>query len=56
MVRVMEYFEKNCHHNKEEELRFREESAEKIMLLRVFIGRGVDLEERLKRMRKSSSF
>ena len=39
---------------KEEELKFGEESAEKIRMLGVFIGRGVDMEERLKRIRKSS--
>ena len=54
MVRVMECFEEKCHPDKEEELRFGEESAEKIRMLGVFIGRGVDVEERLKRMRKSS--
>ena len=54
MVRVMECFEEKCHPEKEEELRFGEESAEKIRMLGVFIGRGVDMEERLKRMRKSS--
>ena len=35
-------------------MRFGEESAEKIRMLGLFIGRGVDVEERLKRMRKSS--
>ena len=54
MVRVMECFEEKCHPEKEEELTFGEESAEKIRRLGVFIGRGVDMEERLKRMRKSS--
>ena len=54
MVRVMECFEEKCHPEKEEELKFGEESAERIRMLRVFIGSGVDVEERLKRMRKSS--
>ena len=35
-------------------MKFGEESAEKIIMLGVFIGREVDTEERLKRMRKSS--
>ena len=39
---------------KEEELKFGKESAEKIRMIGVFIGREVDMEERLKRMRKSS--
>ena len=54
MARVMECFEEKCHPEKEEELKFGEESAERIRMLGVFIGRGVDVEERLKRMRKSS--
>ena len=39
---------------KEEKLKFGEEIAEKIRMLGLFIGREVDMEERLKRMRKSS--
>ena len=35
-------------------MEFGEESADKIWMLGLFIGRGVDVEERLKRMRKSS--
>jgi len=54
MMRVMECFEEKCHPEKEEELTFGEESAERIRMLGIFIGRGVDVEERLKRMRKSS--
>ena len=54
MMRVMECFEKKCHLEKEEELKFGEESAKRIRMLGVFIGRGVDVEESLKRMRKSS--
>ena len=54
MVRVMECFEEKCHPEKEEELKFGEENAEKLRMLGVFIGRGVDMEERLKRMRKST--
>ena len=54
MVRLMECFEEKCHPEKEKELKFGEESAEKIRMLGVFIGRRVDMEERLKRMRKSS--
>ena len=38
-----------CHPDKEEELRIGEESAEKIRMLGVFIERGVDVEERLKK-------
>ena len=54
MVRVMECFEGKCHQEKEEELKFGEESTERIRMLGVFIGRGADVKERLKRLRKSS--
>ena len=49
-----ESHEEKCHPEKEEEVKFGEQSAERIRMLGVFIGRGVDVEERLKRMRKSS--
>lgn len=54
MVRVLKCFEEKYLLEKEEELRFEEESAERIRMLGVFIGRGVDMEERHNRMTKSN--
>jgi len=42
VVRVMECFGEKFHPEKEEELKFGEESAEIIRMLGVFIGRGVE--------------
>ena len=47
-------FEEKCHPDKEGELRFGEESAEKIRMQGVFIGRGVDVEGRPKRLKTNS--